>query len=146
MKVADMLGSKGYDVQTIYSWSSTGDAIRRLAGPPTIGALVVCDNGRDGVTGLITERDVVRGLSRHGGGVTERPVGDLMSRHVPVCSPQDSLAQVMAQMTRWRFRHLPVLQDGVLCGLLSIGDAVQHRLKEVQLESDVLRDMYLAHQ
>ncbi|MFC4942847.1 CBS domain-containing protein [Pseudonocardia sp. GCM10023141] len=146
MKVSDILKIKGHAVETVHSWTPVTEAIRRLAGPPQIGALVVCDGeGRGRVEGLLTERDLIKALHRAGPAVLERSVGDLMHRHVPVCAPDDSLAHLMAEMTHTRQRHLPVVRDGVLCGLVSIGDVVRHRLDEMRLEADVLRDMYLAH-
>lgn len=146
MKVADILRLKGDTVQTVHSWTPVAEAVDRMAGPPSIGALVVCDDGRGHVDGLITERDLIRGLRTVGAAVCEKTVGEFMTRHTPMCTAQDTLTHLMREMTRSRFRHLPVVQDGVLCGLISIGDVVHHRLQEMQLEADVLRDMYLAHQ
>lgn len=144
MKVADILARKGDTVQTVHSWSTVGDAVARLAGPPAIGALVVCDNTGGHVDGIITERDIIRALAGSTGPVARRTVAEVMCRHVPVCHPDDTLAQLMRQMTRSRHRHLPVLRDGALCGLVSIGDVVRHRVEEMALETAVLRDMYLA--
>jgi CBS domain-containing protein len=146
MKVADILRLKGSTVHTVHSWTPVVEAVQRMAGPPPIGALVVCDDGRGHVGGLITERDLIRGLRTIGAAMCEKTVAEFMTRHVPVCAPEDTLTHLMRQMTRSRYRHLPVVQAGVLCGLVSIGDVVRHRLEEVQLEADVLRDMYLAHQ
>ncbi|MBN9096983.1 MULTISPECIES: CBS domain-containing protein [unclassified Pseudonocardia] len=145
MKVADILQRKGDTVHTIFSWNTVAEAVTRLAGPPAIGALVVCDNAHGHVDGIVTERDIIRALKDSHGPVGEMAVADVMSRYVPVCSPEDTLAHLMAQMTRSRQRHLPVVRDGALCGLVSIGDVVRHRVEEMQLEADVLRDMYLAH-
>jgi len=146
VKVADILRLKGDTVQTVHSWTPMAEAVDRMAGPPPIGALVVCDDGRGHVDGLITERDLIRGLQAMGATLCQRTVAEVMTRHVPVCSPQDNLTELMKKMTRSRYRHLPVVQSGTLCGLVSIGDVVRHRLQEMQLESDVLRDMYMAHQ
>lgn len=146
MKVADMLRLKGDTVQTIHSWTPVAEAVDRMAGPSPIGALVVCDDGRGHVDGLLTERDLIRGLRTVGAAVYQKTAAEFMARHVPVCTPEDTLTHLMKQMTRSRCRHVPVVRSGVLCGLVSIGDVVRHRLDEVQLEADVLRDMYLAHQ
>jgi CBS domain-containing protein len=73
-----------------------------------------------------------------------RPVSEVMGRHVPACSPQDSIEHVMLQMTRLRYRHLPVIDRGRLAGLISIGDVVKNRIDEIQLESSILRDLYIA--
>ena len=143
MKVESILRTKGHQVTTIQPWSSINDAVNRLLGPPRIGALVVTGVPR-GLSGLITERDIVRGLKQHGPTLLEQKVSALMSHHVPTCSPQSSLAEVMVLMTRSRFRHLPVLSDGELSGLISIGDVVRGRLDEMELETGVLRDLYAA--
>jgi CBS domain-containing protein len=146
MKVADILKIKGDEVHIAYSWTTIAGAIERLAGPPEIGALVVSDDGRGHIRGIITEREIVRGLHTHGAAMLEQSVAQFMRHTVPTCTPEDTLGQLMVQMTRSRHRHLPVVRDGVVCGLVSIGDVVRHRLGEMQLENDVLRDMYLAHQ
>ncbi|HXT43046.1 MAG TPA: CBS domain-containing protein [Pseudonocardiaceae bacterium] len=143
MKVEAILLKKGRSVQTIQQWSTISEVLRRLAGPPRIGALIVTQsNGQ--IAGMITERDIIRELERHPGQLLDRPVAEVMGRHVPVCSPQDSVEQVMVQMTRRRYRHLPVVDRGQLVGLVSIGDVVKHRIDEIQLESRVLRDLYIA--
>lgn len=127
------------------SWSTVGEAATRLAGPPAIGALVVSDDGfRERVDGIISERDLVRRLATDGAALTRLRVADVMTRHVVTCSPDDTLAEVMAQMNRWRHRHLPVVADGRLCGTISIGDVVKQRLAEMRTEAGVLRDIYLA--
>lgn len=146
MKVADILRLKGDLVHTVHSWTPVTEAVDRMVGPPAIGALVVCDDGQGHVNGLVTERDLIRGLRTAGVALCGKTVADVMTHHVPVCDPQDTLTALMTTMTRSRYRHLPVVRDGTLCGLVSIGDVVRHRLQEMQLESDVLRDMYLAHQ
>ena len=143
MKVEGIITKKGRSVQTIQPWSTVAEAVHRLAGPPRIGALVV--TGPDGrITGMITERDIIRGLERHGGQLLDRQVTEVMERHVPVCSPQDSIEHVMLQMTRLRCRHLPIVDRGQLAGLISIGDAVKHRIDEIRLEAEILRDLYIA--
>jgi CBS domain-containing protein len=144
MSVEGILKVKGRTVRTVHSWTTVGEAVSRLSGPPPIGALVVCDDGHRHVAGLITERDIVRGLREFGAQVADRRVSELMSHHVAVCTPRDTLTHLMTEMTRYHQRQLPVVEDGVLCGLVSIGDVVVNRLAEVQLETNVLRDMYLA--
>ncbi|MBN9096635.1 MULTISPECIES: CBS domain-containing protein [unclassified Pseudonocardia] len=144
MRVADILKVKGDTVVTVRSWTPLRSAIDLLAGPPAIGALVVSDDGHGHVSGIVAERDIIRGLHRRGASTLEQTVADVMVRGVPVCSPEDPITKLMATMTRSRHRHLPVLSDGVLCGIVSIGDVVRHRLDEMQLETAVLRDMYVA--
>ena len=110
-----------------------------------IGALVVSADDRT-VKGTISERDVVRGLNKHGAAVLDLRAADVMSRNPPTCSSGDSLQHVMAEMTRTRHRHVPDLDDeGNLCGIVSIGDVVKYRLDEMELETSVLRDAYRAH-
>lgn len=145
MKVADILRIKGDAVQTALSWNTVAEAATRLAGPPAIGALVVCDDGkRERVDGIVSERDMVRRLATDGAGLLDLTVADVMTRHVITCAPQDSLTDVMTQMNRWRHRHLPVVDHGRLCGMISIGDVVKQRLAEMSTETGVLRDIYLA--
>lgn len=145
MKVADILRHKGSTVQVVHSWTPVPEAVARMAGPPLIGALVVSDDGRGHVDGLITERDLIRGLRTAGPEVCQKQVSDFMSHRVPLCTPDDSLTHVMQVMTNSRYRHVPIVTDGVLCGLVSIGDVVRHRLDEMQLEAAVLRDMTRAN-
>lgn len=144
MKVSDILRLKGDDVRTVQSWVSMAEAVRLLSGPPPVGALVVSDDGRGRLDGLVSERDVVRRLGTDGPALLERTVGEVMV-HLPVtCRPDDTLAEVMATMTRSRHRHLPVVADGRVRGLVSIGDVVRQRLAEMTTEAGVLRDIYLA--
>lgn len=144
MKVEHILESKGRAVETVHPWATVAEAVRRLAGPPRIGALVVCGDAGRSLVGLLTERDVVAALDVNGPGLLRRTVGEVMSRDVPTCTPEDGLTQVMAKMTRSRYRHLPVVTRGRLVGLVSIGDVVKHRLSEMELETGVLRDLYHA--
>jgi CBS domain-containing protein len=141
MKVEGILKAKGRAVETTGPQTPVGIAIRRLT-TMGIGALVVSADGKR-VDGVISERDIVRALNKHGAQLLEMEVGEVMSRRVPSCSPDDSIHRVMAEMTRTRNRHLPVVSDGKLCGLVSIGDVVKYRLDEMELETNVLRDLYL---
>jgi CBS domain-containing protein len=144
MKVESILRLKGRrQVVTIQPWATVEQAIGLLVGPPQIGALVVTGVPR-GFTGLITERDIINGLNMHGASLLDKRVSEIMSHHVPTCSPSDSLTHVMLLMTRSRFRHVPVLHHGELVGLVSIGDVVRERVDEMELETGVLRDLYLA--
>ena len=142
MNVESILKVKGSEVETVSPDALTVFAVHKLT-TAGIGALVVSTDGVR-LEGVISEREVVRGLSRHGARVLDLPVADVMTRRVPVCSPDDTLAHVMAEMTRTRHRHLPVIRDGRLCGLVSIGDIVKHRVEDLELEANVLRDAYRA--
>jgi CBS domain-containing protein len=140
MKVENILHSKGWAVETISSGASMAQAVHRLTSAG-IGALVVSDDGET-VDGTLSERDVVWALSRQGANLLEVSVAECMTRGGPVCTPGTSVQDAMAEMTRRRQRHLPVLRDGKLCGLISLGDVVKHRLDELELEANVLRDAY----
>jgi CBS domain-containing protein len=141
MRVSDVLQGKGAVVETIRPDAKVLVAVHRMR-MQNVGALVVSRDGET-VDGVLSERDVVRGLTRHGGELLDMGVVAVMSRNVPTCSPDDPLTSVMSQMTRTRNRHVPVLKDGRLCGIVSVGDLVKHRLEEMELETSVLRDAYL---
>ena len=140
MKVENILQSKGWAVETISSGASVAQAIHRLTSAG-IGALVVSDGGET-VDGILTERDVVWALSRQGANLLDLSVAECMTRGSPVCTPETTVQEAMGEMTRRRQRHLPVVKDGKLCGLISLGDVVKHRLDELELEANVLRDAY----
>lgn len=144
MKVEGILKAKGHDVQTVGPDTAVVLAVDRLSSMQ-IGALVVSADGSK-VEGVISERDVVRGLAHHHARLLDLKVSDVMARHVPVCSPDDPIQDVMAQMTRTRNRHVPVVQDGRLYGLVSIGDLLKNRLEELELQTNVLRDSYISRQ
>ena len=138
MKVQAMLSAKGNEVATTLPENVISTVIRKLK-LEGVGALVVSEDG-DHVVGIISERDVVRGLAEHGAELLDMQVADLMTRNVKTCSPEDDLKHVMTEMTRSRIRHLPVTVDGGLCGIVSIGDVVKTRLDELETETSALRD------
>jgi CBS domain-containing protein len=142
MRIADILGEKGIEVHTALPWITVGDAVRRLT-DAEVGALVVCDEQRR-IRGIFSERDVVRCLAKRGPGVLEEPVEAVMTHDVHTCGPQETVARAMALMTRFRYRHLPVLDHGKLVGMISIGDLVKHRVHEMEMETGVLRDRVIA--
>jgi CBS domain-containing protein len=141
MDVDGILRAKGATVVTIDP-DATIDALVHRLREERIGAIVVSEDGRS-VLGIISERDVVRGLAERGSRILQMRVADLMTRQVVSCAPRDTVKQVMAEMTRRRIRHLPVLADGVLCGIVSIGDVVKNRLEEMATETNVLREAYI---
>ena len=130
MHVAKVLDRKGAEVATIRPTATVAEAIAELA-RLSIGALVVT---KDDVVsaGIITERDVVRSLNIAGASILKRPVADLMTADVAVCSPSDMVDDIMGRMTDLRIRHLPVMADGALCGIVSIGDVVKARIDELE--------------
>lgn len=143
MQIAEILRRKGSNVAKIRAVDTIGDAVRELSEGP-IGALVVTDRwGR--IAGMISERDVIHGLARHGAAALDYEVHELMIPDVTTCSPHDRIDKVMAVMTVHRIRHLPVMDDDRLIGLVSIGDLVKYRLDEKEQEANVLRDITRAH-
>lgn len=142
MKVAAVLQKKGRHVHTIHPAASVAEAANSLAGSE-IGALVVTVVG-GGIVGILSERDIVRGLRTHGSGLLTMTVADVMTRRVNTCTSQDSVTDLMRRMTTDRHRHMPVVDDGRLAGIVSIGDVVKNRVQEVELAQGVLRDCYLA--
>lgn len=138
MHVADILKAKGTKVVTIKSDASVELVAQRLR-MERIGALVVSETGAT-ADGIISERDVARGLAEHGAEVLRRTAADLMTREVVTCSPTDVIAHVARTMTDRRIRHMPVTQGGKLVGIISIGDVVKFRLDELQLEANALRN------
>ena len=139
MNVETILRAKGRDVATIGPEASIGEAVQRL-GARSIGALVVSQDGTQ-VDGILSERDIVRGLADRGAALLQERVGDLMTRRVHTCAPEDAVEDLMGMMTQRRIRHLPVVKDGALCGIVSIGDVVKNRLDEIEFEASSLRSM-----
>lgn len=141
MLVKNILAEKGSDVETMTPTQSLADAIQLLA-RRRIGAVVVTkDNGR--IAGILSERDIVRILASDGPGVLERPISAAMTSKVKVCHENNSINEVMEIMTTGRFRHLPVERDGMLAGIISIGDVVKKRIEEVEHEAEEIRN-YIA--
>jgi len=138
MNVESILKTKGRAVQTIAPGASIVEAISLLRSK-SIGALVVSRDGRS-VDGILSERDIVHGLADRGTDCIALPVSALMARHVVTCAPDDSIAELMTQMTERRIRHLPVIENGRLVGIVSIGDVVKIRLDEVESEATSLRE------
>ena len=142
MFVSDILKSKDSDVITTGPDETIGATARLMSGH-RIGAVVVVD-GDGAVIGIISERDVVRGMAAKGEEVLNTPVRSLMTADVVGCTTGDTIADIMKTMTDRRFRHMPVIEDGVLKGMVSIGDVVKHRLEETEMEAQALRDYVLA--
>ncbi|MDJ0611445.1 MAG: CBS domain-containing protein [Kiloniellales bacterium] len=138
MKVRDLLTAKGDEVATTSSDATIETVLHRLK-LEGVGALVVSDDGRS-AAGIISERDIVRGLPEHGAALLQMKVADLMTTDVKTCGPDASVEEIMGEMTRSRIRHLPVMAEGKLAGIVSIGDVVKNRLEELETETHVLRD------
>ena len=141
MHVAEILKTKGTHVVTTGS-EGTIAATARLLTSEKIGAVVVTESP-DKVIGILSERDIIRGIAEFGAKALGMKVGDLMTSDVVTCKLEDNLNAVMAVMTTRRIRHLPVMEEGELRGIISIGDVVKYRLEEAQMEVNALRDYVL---
>ena len=136
MRITDVLRRKGNAVVTITPERTVRDLLSVLS-EHKVGALVVSTDGAS-VDGIVSERDVVRRLHSDGPGVLDEPVGAIMTAHVSTCGPDDTTDGVMSEMTEHRFRHMPVVVEGRLVGIVSIGDVVKSRLEDLQHERDHL--------
>ncbi len=142
MKVADILKSKGTGVKTVRPDLPVLALAERLR-DERIGAMIVSRDGRT-VDGIISERDIAYGLATHGPSVSKMSTAELMTKAVTTCTPADSVTEIANSMTQGRFRHMPVLEGGFLVGIVTIGDVLKHRVAEVQMEANVLRDYAIA--
>jgi CBS domain-containing protein len=136
MRIADVLRSKGSAVATITE-STTVTALLAELVTHNIGAMVVV--GPDGIVGMVSERDVVRKLHERGADLLRRPVSELMTKVVVTCTPDEPVDDLAALMTYNRVRHVPVLENGRLAGIVSIGDVVKTRMEQLQTEQEQLQ-------
>lgn len=136
-KVSSILKHKGHDVVTVAPQQTVSWVVRVLA-ENRIGAVPVI-NEEGQLVGIISERDIVRGMAEHADAVVTLRADQLMTREVKTCSSEDQLVDIMEVMTLQRIRHLPVIQNGALHGIISIGDVVKQRLEEVQSDAEELR-------
>ncbi len=142
MTVANILKSKGSThVETIGPMATALEAARRLA-EKRFGSLVVAD-GEGTPIGILSERDIVREVGRRGAAVLAEPVEKLMTRKIVSCTRADKAVSVLGTMTEQRFRHMPVVENGRLVGLITIGDVVKYRLEELAMEKDALEGMIM---
>ena len=138
MTVQAILAHKGSDVVTTEPTATLGDAVH-LLNTRRIGALVVTGADRR-IVGILSERDIVRTLGERGPAALDDNVGAVMTRKVMTCTEADTIASLMERMTQGKFRHLPVVEQGKLVGVISIGDVVKARLHEMEQESNALKD------
>ena len=138
MQISQVLRHKGHEVATVPAEESVRDALAVLA-RRGIGALVVSGDGRR-IEGIVSERDIARGLHEHGAGLLAQPVSALMTADVHTCPPSASVHELAQAMTARRIRHVPVVEDGALVGIVSIGDVVKARLDELEAERASLVD------
>lgn len=145
MIVTQILKSKAVEgVLTMSSTASVADAAAIMS-DKRIGTIVVSDDGGKTAAGILSERDIVRELGKNGIDCMARTVADMMTRKLITCAPSDTSDSVLTKMTEGRFRHMPVIDNGVMVGLISIGDAVKARLAELAMERDALEGMVMGH-
>jgi CBS domain-containing protein len=138
MRVSDVLASKGSDaVYTITPGSTVRELLDVLA-DLNVGALIVSDDGK-AMLGIVSERDIVRKL-RNAENARDLTVGDIMTTDVQLCAPDDSFGGLMSIMTEHRVRHVPVIDEGAIVGVVSIGDAVKYRMEQLEFERDQLNN------
>ncbi|HEU4541355.1 MAG TPA: CBS domain-containing protein [Jiangellaceae bacterium] len=136
MRISDVLRGKGSNVVTV----EPGTDVRTLLGVLAehgIGAVVVSSDGRS-IEGIVSERDIVRALAARGAAVLSEQVSEIMTGEVQTCAPEAHIEELMRTMTQGRFRHVPVVVDGALVGIVSIGDVVKRRVDELESERDSL--------
>lgn len=137
MTVRAILDSKGHQITSVPPDAKLSEAIKTL-GQRKIGAVLVMNQGR--MEGILSERDIVRVLGERGAAALDEPVSDAMTRKVVSCRQSDTVSAIMEIMTLGKFRHLPVVEDGKVVGLISIGDIVKRRVQEYEREQEALRD------
>jgi len=137
MTVRAILDSKGHQIESVEPDAKLSAAIKVLS-ERKIGAVLVMSKGR--IDGILSERDIVRVLGERGAQVLDEPVSAVMTRKVVSCTQSDTVAAIMEMMTLGKFRHLPVIEEGIVVGLISIGDIVKWRVKEYEMEQEALRE------
>jgi CBS domain-containing protein len=137
MTVRSILNTKGHQIMSVEPDARLSAAVK-LLGEKKIGAVLVMNQNR--LEGILSERDIVRVLGERGAAVLEEPVGSVMTRKVVTCKESDTVAELMETMTTGKFRHLPVVDNGRVVGLISIGDIVKWRVREYETEQEALRD------
>ena len=138
MTVSIILAGKGRDVVTIEPNATLGAAVELLA-EKRIGAVVIVGADRR-IVGILSERDIVRALAEQGRKALDEPVSAAMTRKVSTCHERETISSIMERMTTGKFRHMPVVDQGRLVGIISIGDVVKHRVHEMEHESRAMRD------
>ena len=145
MIVSQILNSKDTGGVLTLTSDATVTAAAEIMSSKRIGTIVVSDDGGETPAGILSERDIVRELGKSGPSCMATTVGEMMTSKLVTCAPSDSSDTVLAKMTEGRFRHMPVIEDGKMIGLISIGDAVKARLSELAMERDALEGMVMGH-
>jgi len=138
MTLRTILDTKGHQVESVQPGAKLSAAVKVL-GEKKIGAVLVL-NLAGSIEGILSERDIVRVLSERGAAVLDEPVSNVMTRKVVSCRQTDTVSAIMEMMTLGKFRHLPVVEDTKVVGLISIGDIVKWRVQEYEREQEALRD------
>jgi CBS domain-containing protein len=141
MTVSTILAAKGRDVVTIEPSASLAAAAKLLA-EKRIGAVLILGADRL-IVGILSERDIVRALAERGAGALDEPVSRTMTRKVSTCTESETVSSIMERMTDGKFRHMPVVDQGRLVGMVSIGDVVKHRLRAMERDSAAMHDYIL---
>ena len=136
MTIATILAQKGRGVFTMEPSNPISEVVKLLRAKK-IGVVLLAEG--DSLKGILSERDIVRALSDHGGSALKDPASRHMTQEVVTCAEADTISSVMAKMTSGRFRHMPVMEDGKVIGLVSIGDVVKHRIEETEKEAADMR-------
>ena len=143
MSVASILKTKGSDTITLQESNTVEEAVTLLS-EKRIGAVVV-STADGGVAGILSERDIVRGLNEKGADLLQGSVSDLMTRNVETCEPDHTIDNVMERMSQGRFRHMPVVEGGKLTGIISIGDIVKSKISQLEHKTSAMRDYIAGH-
>jgi len=138
MIVKNILAGKGGNILTINPTADVIAAVKLMAERGIGSVVILCADHR--IVGILSERDIVRALAEHGAAVLSEPVSQVMTREVKTCSEDDTIGDLMGRMTTGRFRHLPVVKEGKLIGIVSIGDVVKSRVEEIDQETKTLRE------
>ena len=141
MTVSIILAAKGREVASVEPNATLSSVVALLA-ERRIGAVLILGVDRR-LVGIVSERDIVRALAERGAGALDDPVSRIMTRRVSTCSEGETIASIMERMTAGKFRHLPVVDQGRVVGIISIGDVVKHRLQEMERDSAAMRDYIL---
>ncbi len=143
MYVKEILGRKGHDIKTVKPTDALEFAAAHMR-LERVGALIVCDE-KGKVVGVLSERDIVGAIVDKGPRALQMPASQFMDPHPVTCAMHDTIAKTARAMTQNRVRHMPVMEDGEIRGIISIGDIVKERFEEMELERDTLRDLALSH-
>ena len=137
MSVAEILAQKGNDVITAKA-DDTLEAVSQILATKKIGAVMVLDHGGE-VCGISSERDIVRLIAKHGAKALDKKISDCMTKNIISCEESDTINQAMEKMTEGRFRHLPIMKNGKLVGIISIGDVVKRKIEQVERDAEELK-------